>query len=165
MNVWLNYFWPVFAAGLVIGLLGGLPALRRRSKRVAIVAALVACAAALIWHGPLGGAHRLTSVVEANSRATLDAFEMPMIAEHLHHAPLSRALELSGPADDFQRSELVKIMSAVPGVSFAYWAGQSGGGLPLFVEALIAALIGFLVGFMLAYLIELHRRYNAQWTW
>ena len=34
-------------------------------------------------------------------------------------------------------------------------------GLGLF----LIAVLGFLFGLLLAYLIELHRRYNAQWNW
>jgi len=76
---------------------------------------------------------------------------------------LSRRLILSGPADDFQRDQLVKIMSQVPGVSRASWSPS--GGLPLIAEALFAAIAGFLAGLLLAYGIELRRRYNAQWKW
>ena len=36
---------------------------------------------------------------------------------------------------------------------------------PLIVEAAAVALLGFLFGLLLAYLVELRRRYNAQWTW
>jgi hypothetical protein len=71
---------------------------------------------------------------------------------------------LAGTADDFQRSELVRIMGAVPGVSSASWSAERGG-LPLIAEGTIASLAGFLVGLLLAYLVELRRRYNAQWKW
>jgi hypothetical protein len=30
---------------------------------------------------------------------------------------------------------------------------------------MIASLLGFLLGLLLAYLVELRRRYNAQWNW
>ena len=33
------------------------------------------------------------------------------------------------------------------------------------VEGGAIAVLGFLFGLLLAYLIELHRRYNAQWNW
>jgi ABC-type lipoprotein release transport system permease subunit len=35
----------------------------------------------------------------------------------------------------------------------------------LLVEGLFAAVLGFLLGLLLAYLVELRRRYNAQWNW
>jgi len=69
-----------------------------------------------------------------------------------------------GTLDDFQRSELVKIMDTVPGVSNARWSDRPGGP-PLIAEASGLAILGFLLGVLVAYLIELRRRYNAQWTW
>jgi hypothetical protein len=71
---------------------------------------------------------------------------------------------LSGTADDFQRGQLVIILSQVPGVSRATWSADQAGP-PLIVEALLDSVAGFLVGLVLAYLIELRRRYNAQWKW
>jgi len=85
------------------------------------------------------------------------------VEAQLHRAPLSRRLLLSGPADDFQRSELVRIMSDVPGVGRATWDQSSG--IPLMVESAALSLLGFLGGLLLAYLVELRRRYNAQWRW
>jgi membrane associated rhomboid family serine protease len=35
----------------------------------------------------------------------------------------------------------------------------------LIAEGLAAAIVGFLIGAVLAYVVELRRRYNAQWTW
>jgi hypothetical protein len=71
---------------------------------------------------------------------------------------------LSGPADDFQSSELVRIIGSIPGVSSARWS-STGGGIPLIVEGAAVSLLGFLLGLLLAYLVELRRRYNAQWNW
>ena len=71
---------------------------------------------------------------------------------------------LSGPADNFQRSELIKLMGVVPGVSSATWS-DTGGGLPLIAEGTGVAVLGFLLGLLVAYLVELRRRYNAQWRW
>jgi hypothetical protein len=72
---------------------------------------------------------------------------------------------LSGPADDFQRSELVRIIGEVPGVSTATWSANDGAGIPLIVEGAVVAILGFLLGLLLAYLVELRRRHNAQWNW
>ena len=81
-------------------------------------------------------------------------------------APLRRSLVLSGPADDFQRSELVRILNDVPGVGEVHWTETSGSFiLPLLAEVELAELISFGLGLLLAYLIELRRRYNAQWSW
>jgi len=91
---------------------------------------------------------------------------MTQVQGHLERSPIKRTLVLSGPADDFQRSELVRIMDDVPGVASVRWSDmQSSFALPLFVEAELAALICFGLGLLLAYLLELRRRYRAQWSW
>jgi hypothetical protein len=185
VNALWSYFWPVFAVGLLAGAIAGsiafrLPRMRskdriagapavirdwRRKRVIALgLGIAVSVAAAALWHGPLGAADRFASEVERGARQTLDAFEMTRVQAQLHHRPLTRRIRLSGPADDFQRSELVRIIGDVPGVSSARWSA-SGGGLPLIVEGAAAAGLGFLFGLLLAYLVELRRRYNAQWTW
>jgi len=164
MNPLWAYFWPAFAAGLVIGLITGLVAMRRQNRWPALsIGALLALAATGLWHGPFGGAERFTAVVEKTARSALDYYEMPAIQAHLHTGPLSRKLILAGTADDFQRSELARLLSQLPGVSSATWANSRG--LPLVIEGAGVALLGFLTGLLLAYLVELHRRYNAQWKW
>jgi hypothetical protein len=35
----------------------------------------------------------------------------------------------------------------------------------LILEGTAVAIVGFLLGLVLAYLVELRRRYNAQWNW
>ena len=166
MNALLSYFWPSFAAGLLIGAVVGLIAFRRRTKRNLMLAAGFAATLALaaLWHGPLGGADRFTVLVEQAARQTLENYEMTRVTAHLHHGPLSRRLLLAGPADEFQTSELVRIMSTLPGVSRAQWS-TSPAGPPLILEGSGVALMGFLFGLLLAYLVELRRRYNAQWNW
>ena len=168
MNTFWNYFWPLFVGGLIIGMIAGLAGFRRNEKRAKAISAgaLAAIAAALLWHGPLGAADRLATEVERNTRMSLDSWEMPNVTGHLHRAPLTRTLVLSGPAslDDYQRSELVRIEETVPGVSHVRWNDKVGGP-PLIAEAAGAAILGFLLGLLVAYLIELRRRYNAQWTW
>jgi hypothetical protein len=184
MNALWSYFWPVFGAGVIIGVIAaaiGFRAPRVRSEDEAAVAtaleqwrrrrlrALVAgvgltIAFSALWHGPFGAADRFTSQVERNARQTLDSYEMTKITAHLHHRPLTRRLILAGPADDFQSSELVRIMGGLPGVSAARWSAR-GGGPPLIAEGAAVALMGFLFGLLLAYLVELRRRYNAQWNW
>lgn len=166
MNVFWSYFWPVFACGLLTGVVAGWIAFRRRRRRNLALAVGLALSlgAAALWHGPLGAADRFASVVERSARQMLDAFEMTQVQEHLYRGPLTRRIHLSGPADDFQRSELARMIGSLPGVSGARWSG-SDGGLPLIAEGAAAGLLGFLLGVLLAYLIELRRRYNAQWTW
>lgn len=167
MNTLWTYFWPAIGAGLVVGVIAGLIAFRRsrRRRNAAIAAGLIASVAlAILWHGPLGAAHRFSAQVERSVRETLVYNEIPQVNGHLHHAPLTRRILLSGPADDFQRSELVRIIGEVPGVSSATWSAE-GGGIPLIIEGAAASVLGFLFGLLVAYLVELRRRYNAQWNW
>jgi hypothetical protein len=166
MNLLWNYFWPCFAAGLLVGVLIGTIAFRRASRRNATLALglFVSLGLAAVWHGPLGAAERLTRVVNRDAREALDYYEMTKVTAHLHNGPLTRRLILAGPADDFQTSELVRLLSQLPGVSRAQWTAEPAGP-PLILEAFGVAIGGFLSGLLLAYLVDLRRRYNAQWTW
>ncbi len=164
MTLW-SYLWPAFAAALVVGLLTGIFAFRRKQRyRLLAIGLGAAIALALLWHGPLGGADRFAAKVESDARLTLDNYEMWKVQAHLQRGPLTRRLLLSGPADDLQSSELVRIMGTLSGVSSARWSAR-GRGTPLMAEGAAAALLGFLLGLLLAYLIELRRRYNSQWNW
>lgn len=167
MNPLWSYFWPILGSGLIAGIIAGAIGFRRRSRRTAALAAglVVALALAALWHWPLGAAQRLQATIERDARATLDYYEMSDVRARLHRDPLSRYLILSGTADDFQRSELVRTMDTLPGVSSAGWSSDQSGGPPLIAEAAAAALMGFLFGLLLAYLVELRRRYNTQWNW
>jgi hypothetical protein len=89
---------------------------------------------------------------------------MTKVTAQLQRGPLSRRLTLTGPADDFQRTELVRLLNQLPGVSGVGWS-TGRGALPLIAEGWLLALVGFLVGLVLAYVVELRRRYNAQWKW
>jgi hypothetical protein len=159
-----DYFWPIFAFGAGVALLCGIVALRRARKWPLIgIAAAVALAGAALWHGPLGAADRFSTKVESMAQEALGYYEMTDVTAKLHHGPLTRRLMLSGRADDFQHSELVRLLSQLPGVSKATWGSSAG--LPLLLEAEIVAAMGFLAGLLLAYGIEARRRYNAQWKW
>ena len=166
MNTLWSYFWPIVAEALIVGVVAGSIAFRRRKRRnLALATGLaVALGLAALWHGPLGAAQRLTARIERDARATLDFYEMSEVTARLHHGPLTRRLVLTGPGDDFQRSELVRTMETLPGVSGAGWSNADGGP-PLIAEAAAVAIAGFLFGLLLAYLVELRRRYNAQWNW
>jgi hypothetical protein len=138
-----DYFWPIFAAGTVIGAISGHFAYRRAragssdrlaGQRIALqdwrrtrnrslaAGAAAALVAAALWSGPLGGGDRLASTVETTARATLAHFEMAGVSARLERGPLRRRLVLTGAADDFQRAELVRILDEVPGVAEVRWA-------------------------------------------
>lgn len=165
MNTLWEYFWPPVAAGLLSGAIAGIVGFRRSGTRIAAIALglAVSLGLAALWHGPAGAADRLTTRVERQAREALAYYEVPQISARLHRSPLTRQLMFSGRADDFQRTELARLFSQLPGVSKATWSGS--GGIPLIVEALLASVLGYLLGLLLAYLIELRRRYNAQWNW
>lgn len=164
MNAFWSYFWPAFGAGLLFGAILGTLWLRRKRPLFLAAGAALTLAGAALWHGPAGGADRFAADVEAKARVALVNYEMKDVQVHLHHGPLTRRLILSGEADDFQRSELVRILSTIPGVSGASWSGKPVG-LPLLVQGLAVSALGFLLGLLLAYGVELRRRYNAQWNW
>lgn len=164
MNAFWSYFWPVFAAGVAIGTAAATYGFRHNRLRPALaVGAFLAIAAAALWHGPLGGADRFATRIERIVQKTFVFYEIPQASGHLQHSPLTRQVLLSGRADDFQRSELVRLMKAIPGVSNASWTPTPG--VPLIVQGAIAALIGFLLGLLIARFVESRRRYNAEFNW
>ena len=167
MNAFWSYFWPAFAAGLLCGTFAGIFGFRPARRRVVWIAGGVALSVLLaaLWHGPFGAADRLSARVGRDIHQLLVDYEMTKIHADLHHGPLTRRVLLSGPADDFQRSELARLIEKIPGVREARWSSDGGGGVPLIAEGIAAALLGFLFGLLLAYLVELRRRYNAQWNW
>lgn len=166
MNALWTYFWPAFCAGAAAGVISAAIGFRRDAKRRMVLAAGFAASILLAaaWHGPLGGADRFSAKVNKGIRATLAYYEVTQVDAHLERNPLTRRILLSGPADDFQRSELVRLMDELPGVSGATWS-PDGGGMPLIAQGAMVSVLGFLLGLSLAYLVELRRRYNAQWNW
>ena len=166
MSAFWTYFWPPLGTGLLLGVIAGAFGFRPHARRTLflLIGGVAAIGAAALWHGPLGAADRFTAEVQRTARQTLVDYEMSKVQAQLHHGPLTRRLILSGPADDFQSSELVRIMGDLPGVSVAQWSNK-GSGVPLIVEGAAMAMLGFLIGLLLAYLVELRRRYNAQWNW
>lgn len=185
MNAFWSYFWPAIGLGLAIGIVAGAFAFRapriptkdretrepialqqwRRRRLLALTIGMVAAIiAAGLWHGPFGGAQRFTAQVEQGARQVLLDNEAPAgVSARIHHGPLTRQLILSGPSNDFQQAEAARLLGEIPGVSSAGWTVSTG--LPLIAEGAIAAIVGFLLGLVLAYLVELRRRYNAQWKW
>ena len=74
-----------------------------------------------LWHGPLGAGERLATKAEAAARAQLDRDEMFQLQARLQRGPLSRRLVVSGPADDFQREEIIRRLDTIPGVLEVRW--------------------------------------------
>ena len=179
MNLFWDVYWPLLTGAVVLGVAGGAIGFRARGTRqpkspeyrrhasIGVAAgSLIVLVLGALWHGPLGAGERLASFSDSFSRQVLIDWEMPHVQAHLERAPLRRILVLSGPADDFQRSELIRIMHDVPGVSSVRWSDTKPPfALPLLVEAELASLVCFGLGLLLSYLLELRRRYRAQWSW
>lgn len=92
------------------------------SKRTTLLLGIAATVGfTALWHGPLGAGEKLAAQTEASARRTLDYYELPMVQAHMQRGPLARRLILSGPADDFQRSELIRILDETPGVLEVRW--------------------------------------------
>ncbi|MBB3764582.1 hypothetical protein [Sphingomicrobium lutaoense] len=134
--------------------------------RPAILGIAIVMAFAALWHGPLGNAaQRFTAETETIARLNLEYYEMDgQVAVAMERAPLTRRLWLTGRADDFQRSELVRILDGIPAVGDVQWWRPEGGTvrgdplLPLIVEVELAALAGFGFGMIVAFLVALRRR-------
>jgi hypothetical protein len=80
-----------------------------------------ALGATALYHGPIGKAEGFAAKIEREARAELERQEMVQIQARLEREPLRRTLILSGPADDFQREELPKIMAGIAGVERVRW--------------------------------------------
>lgn len=74
-----------------------------------------------LWHGPFGAGEKLARQAEREARIRLDRDEMFQVQARIQRDPLARRLILSGPADDFQRSELVRRLDETPGVLEVRW--------------------------------------------
>ncbi len=179
MNLFWDFYWPLLTAAVVIGVLSGwigfratpagspeAPGFRRRATLVVAAGAVVALTVGALWHWPIGTGERFAANIERQSRQVLNDWEMIQVQARLERRPLTRTLVLTGPANDFQRSELIRIMDGVPGVANVRWTDmRSPLRLPLVAEAELAGLLCFSLGLLLSYLLELRRRYRAQWSW
>jgi hypothetical protein len=92
------------------------------NRAVTLIAGLAATTAATwLWHGPLGAGDRFAAGVDGRARAMLDKYEMAHVQARMERAPITRVVLLSGPADDFQRGEIERMVEAQPGVGDAIW--------------------------------------------
>lgn len=169
MNPLLDYLWPCLIIGAAVGIAAGLAIWRRRpaGKRRALAfgaAGLAAIAGAMLWSGPLGAADRFITAVEVPIRAMLVHYEMTQVSAGLRRAPLRRQIVYRGPADEVQRTELVRMAEELPGVASATW-NLKVRAIPIVAEGGAVALFGMLVGLLIAYLLDVRRRNNAEWRW
>jgi hypothetical protein len=168
MNLLWDLYWPVIVLAAVAGVIAGAFGFRRKKRgRLALAGGIaVTLLAGWVWHEPIGSGERFAGSVERRTRQVLVDFEMAPVQAVVERDPLSRTLILSGPADNFQRSELVRILNYVPGVANVRWADSPKRfTFPMVAEVELAALLSFGLGLVLAYLLELRRRSRAQWSW
>lgn len=138
-----------------------------RNGRVLIIGLAAMLAVGALFHTLYGG-ERFAHRGERMARHTLDYYEQFQVEAHYQRSPLHRIMLLSGPADDFQRSELVRIIGKIPGNEQVKWVtGErlTGGGfdpLPLWLEVEAFALAGFGLGWLVSYVVVLRRRWR-QW--
>ncbi len=92
---------------------------------ILLLGILAVIGATWVWHVPLGAADRFAAGVEQRARAMLDQFEMVHVQARLERGPLTRRVVLSGPADDFQRREIKRLVEEQPGVGEAAWSPSS----------------------------------------
>lgn len=92
----------------------------KRSHALLIGVAAVLAEAAM-WHGPLGAGEKLARQAERTARRQLDRDEMFLVQAQMQRDPLARRLIVSGPADDFQRSEIIRRLDEIPGVLEVRW--------------------------------------------
>lgn len=121
---------------------------------------------ALAWHGPGGAAERMARAIETDIATMLHYYEMDAVRGRLERGPLTRRLVFAGPADEFQRSELVRLAEFRPGVGEARWSAPRDRlryPLPLWIEAVAMAAAAFGLGVLLAYAGSLRRREETRW--
>ena len=124
--------------------------------------AMLTLAVTAIVAGPIGGNRAIATAIQTYARQQLDHDEMSAITAIITDAPLRRRLYLAGPADDFQRTEIVRRMEQMPGVDEARWNHrQPFFPLPMMVEAMLMALAAYAAGAILSYLVALRRRARA----
>jgi len=130
---------------------------RNRALLFGIAATLLA---AFMWHGPGGAGERLARHVDGEIRRTLDHYEMQQVKNRMQRGPLMRRMIFHGPADEFQRTEIVRIAEELPGIAEARWnrPGFRWLPLPLLVEAMMMALVAFAAGAIIAYVVSLRAR-------
>ena len=121
-------------------------------------AASIACAALL--HGVGGAGERLAGTLDVQQRRMLDEYEMQAIEGRAQRDPIARRIIMKGPADDFQRAELVRYSERLPGVGEARWnraKSELTYPVPALIEGIALSLAAFVVGLLIAYLAFVRR--------
>ena len=125
-------------------------------------AASIACTA--LWHGAGGAGERLATTLDRQQREMLDSYEMQAIDGRTQRDPIARRIIMKGPANDFQRAELVRYTERESGVGEARWnrpKSQLTYPLPALIEGIFLSLATFVAGLLVAYAAFVPRREDA----
>ncbi len=131
-----------------------------RSNVALAVGFAATAASAFLWHGPGGAGERFATRSDRDVRQMLHYFEMTQVEGHVQRGPIARRILYKGPADDFQRTELVRLGEDLPGIGEARWNRPRSNltfPLPLLGEALAMALGSFLAGITITYILSFGR--------
>ena len=82
-------------------------------NQILALGALLTMAVVVVVAGPLGGNRTVATRMEQFTRLQLDYDEMVAVRARVQDGPLRRRLFLSGPADDFQRTAIVRRMDRI----------------------------------------------------
>lgn len=135
-------------------------------RRVFLLGIALTLATSALWHGPMGAHARFSAKANAIAQRTLTYYEMDKVSAVTQQDPTARRILLTGPGDDFQRAELVRIMNDVPGILDTAWTNGNDRYtvrhfiIPSAIEAQLLGLASFALGMIIAYLFELRRRAN-----
>lgn len=122
--IW-HFYWPILVVAAIIGIATGIASFRvtstRKPSTFIAAGAVLAVALAFVWHGPGGAGRRFAMSIERSAQVALANYEMTQVTARLAGHPIRRTIILSGPANDFQQRQLVRILNEIPGVSRVRW--------------------------------------------
>lgn len=92
-----------------------------------LVGLAVTALSAWVFHGPAGYGARLLARLDAQVQPLVTRQEVPEVRARFARDPMSRRLEFSGPANDFQRQRFVELIveANIIGVKSVGWDPRS----------------------------------------
>lgn len=142
-------------------------------RRIFLIGIAATLAVSGLWHGPLGAGERFAATADERAARTIlyndvpESNGAPIFSAKMQRSPLTRRILVEGQPDDFQRSELARILNDVWGILDVSWVDKDGRFqpnvflMPLAIEAQLLGLVSFALGMIIAYLLELRRRANV----
>lgn len=92
-----------------------------------LIGLAVTALSAWIFHGPAGYGARLLARLDAQVQPLVARQELPEVRAGFTRDPMSRRLEFSGPANDFQRQRFVELIQEanIIGIKSVGWNPRS----------------------------------------